>query len=203
MDPALIALVGMLLGLSLLVAEFFVPSGGMIFLGACACLLIGVWGAWKAWGVSDFSVFLGYIAMLFVLIPGAIGGGLYLLQNTSLGDRVLLKAPDPEEVSPYAKEVERLRKLIGRRGRTVGLLHPAGMVEVDGERYHCASTGMMVDPNTEVEIIDVDGTRLVVRVPFETETRQDETVETSSKPADTAAESFDFDVPDENEPEAV
>ena len=116
-----------------------------------------------------------------------------------------LSAPKPEDVAGFSDEVEKLRELIGQRGKTLGLLNPGGMVTVDGSRYHCESEGMMIDPNTEVEVVSVDGTRLVVRVPIGPPTSQDtvkeEVVETEPPTPDSSADSvipFDFDIPEDS-----
>lgn len=205
MDPTLIAVLGMLIGLALLIIEFFVPSGGMIFIFACICLVVGVWGAWKAWSDDSMWAFYTYLGSLFVLAPSSVAGGLYLLNNTSFGDRILLTAPSPEDVAGFSDEVEKLQELVGQRGKTLGLLNPGGMVTVDESRYHCESQGMMIDPNTEVEVVEVDGTRLVVRVPIGPQNSQDiEEDEKVSEPevetAGTESEGiapFDFDIPEE------
>lgn len=197
MDPALLAVCGLLIGLTLLVLEFFIPSGGLIFILACISLVVGVWGAWKAWGDDHFWAFGTYLGAIFIFAPAAIVGGLYLLNNTAYGDRILLKAPKPEDVVGLSEENDKLKQLVGQRGKTLGLLNPGGMVTVDGTRYHCESEGMLIDPGTEVEVVSAEGPRLVVRVPFGPKNSQDmEVVETESKDeADTTP--FDFDVPDD------
>lgn len=201
MDPALLAILGMLIGLALLVIEFFIPSGGLILVLACISLLSGVWGAWKAWGQDDPSMFATYLGLMVLLIPGAVGGGLYILNNTALGDRVLLRGPTPDEVAGLNTETEKLRTLVGSRGKTLSLLNPGGLVLVDGTRYHCESRGMMIEPQTEVEVLDVDGTRLVVRVPSEGQTRQDTDSESEevriADASDSTSEGFDFEIPEE------
>lgn len=200
MDPALIAFCGLLIGLALLVLEFFIPSGGMIFVGAVVFLLAGIWGAYKAWFGTDPQMFAIYIGMLIVLIPGSVGGGLYVISRTSLGDHVLLKAPELENLTGNTAEVDRLRSLIGQRGRTLGLLNPGGIVVIEGDRHHCESPGMLIDPNTEVEVVDVKGIRLVVRVPLSGETSQDTAVVDAgpvpdAEPETQDEESLDFDIP--------
>ncbi|MFK7820564.1 MAG: NfeD family protein [Planctomycetaceae bacterium] len=200
MDPVLIALCGLLIGLALLVLEFFIPSGGLIFVLACISLVVGTWGAWHAWGADQFWLFGTYLAAMFVLAPASVIGGLYLLDTTSLGDRVLLEGPKPDEVAGFGDEVQKLREMIGQRGETMGLLNPGGMVIVDGNRYHCESPGMMIQPGTEVEVFDVESNRLVVRVPISDETSQDTTVAVTEngeadQPEGESLEPFDFDLP--------
>ena len=201
MDPAIIAVVGLLIGLALLVIEFFIPSGGLIFVIACVSLVIGTWGAWKAWHAESFWLFGTYLAVMFILAPTAIVGGLYLLDTTSLGDHILLKAPKPEEVAGISKEVEKLAELIGKRGKTLGLLNPGGMVMVEDTRYHCETPGMMIDPGSEIEVIAVNGPRLVVRVPIEVETSNNSEAEVAATETvqsgdEDTLESFDFDLPE-------
>lgn len=200
MDPVLIAVCGMLIGLTLLVVEFFIPSGGLIFILACISLVVGTWGAWKAWGGQESWMFATYLGLMFVLAPGSIVGGLYLLNNTSLGDRVLLKPPAPEDVEGFQKQNDQLRELIGQRGTTHGLMAPGGMVHIEGTRYHCESLGMIIQPSSEVEVIDVRGNRLVVRVPLEDDSSQDTDVPAQNLAAtdEPDEEGFDFDVPEDS-----
>jgi len=200
MDPVLLAILGLIIGLALLAIEFFIPSGGLIFVVACVCLVVGVWGAWGAWGMHHRPWFWTYVGSLVVLIPGSLVGALYVLNNSRFGDNVLLRPPSVDDVDGFERESDRLRELIGKTGTTLGLLNPGGMVIVDGERHHCETPGMMIEPQTEVEVIEVNGNRLVVRVPFERKTSQD-TPETGSQVAAASdeVESFDFDVPEEAE----
>ena len=36
--------------------------------------------------------------------------------------------------------------------------------QIDGERLHCESEGMLIDPGQEVDVVAVKGNRLVVRL---------------------------------------
>src|SRR5690606_30119813 len=53
--------------------------------------------------------------------------------------------------------------LLRRRGTTRTVLRPTGIVEVDGQRIHVVSDGEFIDPDESVEIIAVEGHRIVVR----------------------------------------
>ena len=70
---ATMAVLTLALGLALLAAEVFIPSGGVIMTAAGIVFVISVWSAWNAWGKSgDLTLFLIYIAALVVL-PVASG----------------------------------------------------------------------------------------------------------------------------------
>jgi membrane-bound serine protease (ClpP class) len=43
------------------------------------------------------------------------------------------------------------------------MLNPGGMVTVEGQRLHAFSEGMMIDPDDWVEVLEVRGSRVLVR----------------------------------------
>jgi len=157
MEPTYIALLLLIVGLGLLVAEFFIPSSGMIFVFALLCLAGSIWFAWDDWGWY-------YVAVVVVLLPLIVGGMLYALPRTAVGRRILLEAPSLDEVTPFTADETHLTKLVGREGKTLTLLNPGGLVLLDGERMHCESEGMMIDPDSDVRIVGVNGNRLLVRL---------------------------------------
>ncbi|MBT4864188.1 MAG: hypothetical protein HON53_03580 [Planctomycetaceae bacterium] len=203
MDHATIALLMLFAGLALIVAEFFIPSGGMIAILAAVCLSISVWAAYEAWWETARNMWWSYLVTVALLIPASVGGALFLIQKTSLGRHVLLRAPNLEEVTPYAEEEHHLREMIGKRGQTVSLLNPGGMVEVDGERFHCECPGMLIEAREDVEVFAIKGNRLVVRPVTEAGDRslasQSQTDETDGEPSpsqhDGDAPPLDFDIP--------
>jgi hypothetical protein len=85
------------------------------------------------------------------------------LPQTKAGKRALLEAPELASVEPFQEETARLRSMIGQFGTTLSLLNPGGLVQIHQERLHATSEGEIIDPKTSVEIIDVRGTRIVVR----------------------------------------
>jgi len=151
-------------GLALLIAEFFIPSGGMILIIALICVGISVWCATKAWwDTGQIICWWLYIAALVVLLPGVVIGTFYLLPRTEFGRNLLMQPQSLEELTPYTEEEERLSNMIGKSGKTLTLLNPGGLISVDGERIHCESEGIMIDPGERVEVLSVRGNRLVVR----------------------------------------
>ncbi|GAB4136000.1 MAG: hypothetical protein Tsb009_02830 [Planctomycetaceae bacterium] len=163
MDPfANFAILLLIVGLVLLVAEIFIPSGGMILISALVCLAGSVWCAWKAW--ADTPVYWWtYLATVVVAIPASLWAMLTIFPRTSMGKRVLLEPPSPEEVSGYTDDYERLKSMVDKTGRTATLLNPGGIVLIDGERIHCESEGMLIEPGVDVIVTRVKGNDLVVR----------------------------------------
>lgn len=153
----------LIISLGLLFAELFLPSGGMILVVALVCLAGSVWFAWKQWWGENPTIFWSYLAGVVVLVPIAVAAMLYIFPRTGVGRKILLEGPSPDEVTPYADEAQQLRKLIGRTGKTITLMSPGGLVQIDGKRMHCETEGMLLDPGIAIEVVNVKGTRLVVR----------------------------------------
>ncbi len=160
---AIFAILLLIAGIGILTAEVFLPSGGLLGIVTFFTLTISLTFAYRAWGTSQPGIFWGFCGVLLLLVPTALGGAFYVLPHTALGRRVLLEAPTAEELTPFTKETDRLTKLIGRFGKAVTPLVPGGMVLLDGERLHAFSEGMIVESGKSVEILEVRGSRLLVR----------------------------------------
>jgi len=61
-------------------------------------------------------------------------------------------------VAPPSREA-----LVGKRGKTLTPLRPAGSVLIDGERVDVVSDGGYIPADRQVEVIQVEGVRVVVR----------------------------------------
>ena len=153
-------------------------------------LLVSIIFAYRAWGVSHPNLFCAFCLMLLLLVPTVIGMGLYLLPRTPLGKKVLLEAPESEDVTPYLEESRRLEKLVGQFGVTLTILRPGGLVEVDGKRLHAVSDGLMVEASESVEIINVRGSQIVVRPGSAPQSIPDQTARSAENPT-----GLDFEYP--------
>lgn len=162
MDYDSLAILLLMVGFCLIIAEIFLPSGGLILVMCVVAFASSYWCAHKAWyGTSPFAYGV-YLAALIVLIPSVVIGTFNIFPKTPMGKR-LIGAPTTEEVTPYAEETAHLQSLIGHIGKTVTPLIPGGMVSVDGERLHAFSEGVLIDSGVDIEVLDVRGTRVLVR----------------------------------------
>lgn len=167
MDYSVVFAVSLLLvGLALIIAELFIPSGGVISLLSVVCLAAALYSAHDAWWEQQRSYFWWFVGSSVGLIPLTIGGSLFLISRTRLGSRVLLEAPKLEEVTPFSREAERRKQLIGQKGKTLTLMAPGGLVIVEGERHHAETEGQMLDPDQPIQVVAVKSNRVVVR-PYE------------------------------------
>jgi membrane-bound serine protease (ClpP class) len=147
------------LGLVLLVAELFIPTGGIFFVLSVAALVVGV-AMTLAIGSTAFLVTL---IVVLVGAPVLFGLAFYYWPKTSVGKRFFLAGPDEDATlasTPVNLELEQLR---GRYGKTLSALRPAGVTDFDGRRVDTITEGMMIEPGQWVRCIDVQAGKVIVR----------------------------------------
>lgn len=162
-DAGVLATILLIVGLFLLALELMIPSFGMIGIMSAICLLISAWSAWQAWFDDYPSLFWTYAGFWVLGIPSVLGGMLFLLENTRLGDRIVLRGPTADRPDSASKTQSQLAALVGQVGEASSLLTPGGMVNIDGKRYHAESPGMPIEAGCPVEVTAAKGNRLVVR----------------------------------------
>ena len=63
----------------------------------------------------------------------------------------------------YASAPAADHRALGRTGTALSPLRPAGIADVDGARVDVVSDGEFIEAGAPVEVIRVDGNRIVVR----------------------------------------
>lgn len=159
LDPLAWAAILMLIGLALAILEIFVPSGGVIgFLSILSVLsAIGLAfyrGPW--YGVS-------FLGVAVVALPAVLITALHWWPETTMGRRILLKVPTSDEVLPDFDDRRSLKNLLGRVGEARSLMLPSGAVVIDGRSYDALSEGIAIEKGQWVQVVEVRGTRIVVR----------------------------------------
>jgi membrane-bound serine protease (ClpP class) len=144
---------------ALIVAEVFVPSGGIISVCAFLCLVGGIFIFFR------YSTTAGWIGVIIaiVMIPTTLIFAYKAFPNTRFGKSVTLKPPErtPGEAIP---DTPRLKEMLGAEGTVVTPLRPVGMVDFSGKRIECVIEGGYCEKNKKVKVIRVQGTQLTVRV---------------------------------------
>ncbi|MGE3822411.1 MAG: NfeD family protein, partial [Isosphaeraceae bacterium] len=146
------------LGFILLVAEVFIPSGGV--LGVVSLGLI-VWGVWLAFQGS-FVMGAGFLLGVMVLAPIAIGLAFHVWPKTPMGRRLILSPPRPED-SEEAHEGPRLDLLVGLNATAITPLRPSGRVDCEGRSYDSLAESGLIDAGAKVVIVGYRSGELVVR----------------------------------------
>ncbi len=156
------------IGVLLLLAEIFViPGFGVAGIGGLALVVGSLFAALIGNVGLAFPPFaalapaVGTMAVtLVLLIVLMFSLSKYLPKSDRFGQLVL--APELASASGYVSS-ETLEDLVGQTGVSVTPLRPAGMANIGGDRIDVVTRGEFVTPGVPVEIIQVRGSRVVVR----------------------------------------
>lgn len=160
MDPIYWAVLLLVGGLLLVILEFFIPSSGILGLLAALSIISGIVMAFYERGPVIGMLFVG---IAVVSIPLLLIGGFKILPHTPIGRQLISESPTSEEVVSDLATRRNMREMIGWIGRSTSPMLPSGSIEVEGQTLDAVSQGMAIDVNTPVKIIDVQGTRIIVR----------------------------------------
>ena len=147
------------LSAALIIAEVFVPSGGLISVCALACLIGGIAIFFR------HSATAGWIGIIIaiVMIPSIVIIAYKIFPRTRFGKSVTLSPPQREQ-GDAIPDTEELKKLLGAEGAVLTPLRPVGMCDFSGRRVECVAESGYVDKGKNVKVIDVESTRVTVRV---------------------------------------
>ena len=142
----------------LIIAEVFVPSGGLISLCALACL---IGGAVIFFQHSTTAGWIG-IGIAFVMIPGVLIFTYKIFPKTRFGKSVTLTPPERQQ-GDAIPDTSELKEMLGEVGVVLTPLRPVGMCDIAGQRVECVAEGGYVDKGKKVKVINVESTQLTVR----------------------------------------
>ena len=152
-------------GLMLLAVEIFViPGFGIAGIVGILAMLAGLTMALVGQGATARAFFgaAGRVSFSLLVAAGAAAVVLRAMPRTAIGRRLLLETALPSR-GGYASAPETDRDWLGRVGRTVSPLRPAGIVDIDGKRVDVVSDGELIEAGSTVIVTRVDGNRIVVR----------------------------------------
>ncbi len=65
--------------------------------------------------------------------------------------------------APGGSLTKKYDHLLGKQGEAKTVLRPSGVAVIDGQRVHVLTDGTFLDPGQKIEVIEVDGHRVIVR----------------------------------------
>lgn len=145
-----------ILGIILLLIEVVVPGFGIIgiagIISLCASIIL-----------SAATTAEGLIMLVTaLLLAAAVVAVLFrCLKRSPIWSKIVLQHAETKEqgyvgASDYSH-------LVGQVGEALTPLRPAGTVEIDGQRFDVVSEGGFIAPGTTVNVVKVEGARIVVR----------------------------------------
>lgn len=141
-----------ILGVIIILAEFVIPSMGILSVGAACVFGYSLYLAYQLFSVNIFFVF---VCIDLLMIPVLIWLGVKIISSSPLALKKTLENSHNAQIDNSY--------LIGKSGKTLTRLIPAGKVIVEEKRYDVVSTGDYVSKGEDIEIQSVNGSRIVVK----------------------------------------
>jgi membrane-bound serine protease (ClpP class) len=129
----------------------------MTLLGGLGLSLVGAGATWEAiltsmgWVALSLLLALAISLALVRVLPRLPWGRRLILETELLAGAAGASAPAHEQ------------RWLGKSGTTVTPLRPAGLAHLDGERVDVVSEGVFIEAGQAIDVIRVDGNRIVVR----------------------------------------
>ncbi|MEX2444043.1 MAG: NfeD family protein [Alkalispirochaeta sp.] len=144
-----------LVGSVAILGEFFIPAFGIIGIAGLTTVVSAV-----VMGFSGHPEPWGTLLLLTALIitPTVVIGGFRRFPKSFFGKRMIL-ATD-QATAPGEGDID---VAVGATGTAITALHPGGTAEVAGRRVSVVTAGEFVESGTSVEVVAVEGARIVVR----------------------------------------
>ncbi|MEM1224081.1 MAG: NfeD family protein [Planctomycetota bacterium] len=160
--PSLYSIVLLVLFYALLVAEIFVPSGGLLGISAVlaglAAVVVGL--------THSFTFGMTVLLIVLVTTPILLTLIIRIWPRTGVGRQILNLPPGSTAVTrPVATTMDGmpLTQWVGRDGVATTDCLPAGEVRVDGHRSNAVSTGQPIDEGTAIRVVRIVSGRVHVR----------------------------------------
>jgi membrane-bound ClpP family serine protease len=146
-------------GLALAMLEVFVPSGGLLGFLSILSMLSAVFLAFRHGPWSG----IGFLGLAVFAAPAGLILALQWWPKTPMGRRILLPLPKGEDVLPDSDKRRNLKSLVGKIGKARTLMLPSGAVNIEDTIVDALSEGMAIEAGSWVKVVEVRGTRVVVR----------------------------------------
>lgn len=144
-----------ILGFLLVIVEMFNPGFGVPGALGIVFLIAGVIVTAETveQGILMGVVILAILAVMLTIV-------LYSASKGRLSKKLILK--DATDRQSGFSGTEDMKYLLGKSGKTVTPLRPAGCADLDGVRLDVVTRGEFIEKDVPVTVIEVEGNRIVV-----------------------------------------
>lgn len=157
--------VGLLaISLALGVLEMFIPSGGIIGVGAVVCAIASIVVGFR----EDPLLGMAAMGAAIAATPTLFWIWVKVLPHTPVGKKIILTEGTSEEdltrrELDRRKQEEALSSLVGARGIALTDLRPGGTIRVEGEDIEAFAEIGRITAGSNIEIVSVGGRQIRVR----------------------------------------
>lgn len=146
----------LVLGVILLFLEIFVPGG---ILGTIGVILL----ATGVFGVADSTAQgIAYVSSMLIVLGILIALSFRIPQSKRFWKRLSLTTTQSKSEG-YVAPNQNLEGFLGCEGIALSQLRPAGKADFNGNRIDVVTEGGFISKGTRIKVIEVEGTRVIVR----------------------------------------
>lgn len=149
--PIILQLVGILV----IIAEFILPSGGILSILAAA--LFG-YSLYLVFAHISVATGLAFIIADLILVPMLIYVGIKFLAKSPVTLRTRLSRKDG-----VTSQAEEMNDYMDAQGQAVTDLRPSGVAVIDNTRLDVVTRGEYIEKQTEIIVIAVRGNQIIVK----------------------------------------
>ncbi|MFP3959955.1 MAG: NfeD family protein [Spirochaetaceae bacterium] len=158
-------------GLVLLLTEvFIIPGFGVAGISGIGLLVISLVLSMQGFVVPEFDWQWDRLNRnVLLVLANTVGAFIlfgvlaYLFGRTNMFGRLTLAGTQDSTAGFTAQTDDVRERYLGRTGRAVTVLRPSGTAEIDDERVSVESDGEWIEAGSTVEVLRVDGNRIIVR----------------------------------------
>jgi membrane-bound serine protease (ClpP class) len=162
-----VGLIVFIAGILFLLFETHVfPGHGLSAVAGLICVFLGIF--WALGGTAGGAL---YPTVTAILVTLAIVIAFFIYLPRSRVWRVLSQNMQQKASGGYVAGAD-FTQFLGHRGTTLTLLRPSGAADVDGTRLTVVTEGAFLPPGAGIQVVKVQGSRVVVRGLEETEPLQ-------------------------------
>lgn len=151
----MLVIVLQLVGVITIIAEFVLPSGGLLTVAA-----------FGLFGYSLFHVFYNvsptagiiFVALDCILIPVLVIVGIKMLAKSPMALKKSLS-----QKSGVSSQDAGLQNLIGKTGKLITDCRPAGKAVIEGKRFDVVSGGDYIGKESAVIVSEVNSNRIIIK----------------------------------------
>ena len=154
----------------LLVEVFLIPGFGVAGISGIVLLVASLVLSMQGFVLPEFDWQRGRLNRNVLLVLAntvgafvAFGGIAYLFGRTNMFSRLTLSDTQTTDAGFTAQSNEVRERYLGTAGRAATTLRPAGTADLDDERVSVEADGEWIEAGEEVEVVRVDGNRIIVR----------------------------------------
>jgi len=156
-----IGLIIFVFGVGLLLAEIFIiPGFGVAGVAGIILIFFGALFAINT-GTGSWTEALRIVSQSLIIIIVLGGFLVYFLPKTSIWKTTVLETEEKSESGYTSSDI--MSKFQGKIGVTLSQLRPSGIALIDDERVNVISEGSFIDKKVAVEVVRIEGGKVIVR----------------------------------------